>query len=225
MSGTKLTFATAERTGWNWLVGGVSGLDLASRLGSGVQFFFLDTVKIVLLAGIIFLVTIARSSMSVERIRALRGGTRESIGNVLAASIGVVRRSARAAPFRRSSGSSPPASRWGHDELPDRRIQTGIEEVRSILRRIWPYLLVGVGLGAAIHGWAPEDFFATCGRAGQPVRRPDRCRRLYHRRRLPVQRHPVDFKREGTMTMNIKILGSGCANCVNLEKVAKQAAS
>ena len=25
--------------------------------------------------------------------------------------------------------------------------------------------------------------------------------------------------------MNIKILGSGCANCVNLEKVAKQAAS
>jgi len=25
--------------------------------------------------------------------------------------------------------------------------------------------------------------------------------------------------------VNIKILGSGCANCVNLEKVAKQAAS
>ena len=25
--------------------------------------------------------------------------------------------------------------------------------------------------------------------------------------------------------MNIKILGSGCANCVNLEKAAKQAAS
>ena len=25
--------------------------------------------------------------------------------------------------------------------------------------------------------------------------------------------------------MNIKILGSGCANCVNLEKVAKQAAA
>ena len=28
-----------------------------------------------------------------------------------------------------------------------------------ILRKIWPYLLVGIGLGAVIHGWAPEDFF------------------------------------------------------------------
>ena len=36
----------------------------------------------------------------------------------------------------------------------------GVEEVGSILRKIWPYLLVGIGLGAAIHGWAPADFFA-----------------------------------------------------------------
>jgi len=33
-------------------------------------------------------------------------------------------------------------------------------EVASIIRRIWPYLLVGIGIGATIHGWAPEDFFA-----------------------------------------------------------------
>ena len=35
----------------------------------------------------------------------------------------------------------------------------GVEEVGTILRKIWPYLLVGIGLGAAIHGWAPADFF------------------------------------------------------------------
>jgi hypothetical protein len=40
------------------------------------------------------------------------------------------------------------------------RIQMGIEEVQSIIRKIWPYLLVGIGLGALIHGWAPADFFA-----------------------------------------------------------------
>ena len=40
------------------------------------------------------------------------------------------------------------------------RLAMGREEVASILRKIWPYLLVGIGLGAVIHGWAPADFFA-----------------------------------------------------------------
>jgi uncharacterized protein len=39
------------------------------------------------------------------------------------------------------------------------RLQLGRDEVRSILHKIWPYLLVGIGLGAVIHGWAPEDLF------------------------------------------------------------------
>jgi uncharacterized membrane protein YraQ (UPF0718 family) len=37
----------------------------------------------------------------------------------------------------------------------------GSEEAQSILRRIWPYLIVGIGLGALIHGWVPTDFFTT----------------------------------------------------------------
>ena len=60
---------------WTWLVGDVVGLDLTSRLGSGVLFFVVDSVKIVLLlVGIIFVVTVLRSFMSVERTRALLGG-------------------------------------------------------------------------------------------------------------------------------------------------------
>ena len=42
----------------------------------------------------------------------------------------------------------------------DDRAELGREEVVKILRKVWPYLLVGIGLGAAIHGWAPEDLFA-----------------------------------------------------------------
>ncbi|MCA0306265.1 MAG: permease [Actinobacteria bacterium] len=227
---------------WDWLIGGVFGLDLASRLGSGVHFFFYDTVKIILLlAGIIFLVTVARSFMSVERTRALLGGKREGIGNVLAAGLGVV------TPF--CSCSAVPAfigfvasgiplgvtmsfliasplinevaialllglfglgptlmyvgaglviailagytigrlklERWVEPFVFetklrgqviestaglswDDRIQMGVEEVGSILRKIWPYLLVGIGLGAAIHGWAPEDFFAAYAGADNP---------------------------------------------------------
>ena len=56
------------------------------------------------------------------------------------------------------------------------RFQMGREEVATILRKIWPYLLVGIGLGAVIHGWAPADFFAALRRGGQPARRPGRRR-------------------------------------------------
>jgi hypothetical protein len=220
---------------WTWLVGEAAGLDLESRLGSGVWFFFYDTIKIaLLLTGIIFVVTVLRSFMSVERTRALLGGKREGVGNVLAALLGIV------TPF--CSCSAVPAfigfvaagvplgvtmsfliasplinevaialllglfgpgptllyvaagvsiaivagwvigrlrlERWvepfvfetrlrgqvidstAHLTWPD-RVQLGIDEVGTILRKIWPYLLVGIGLGAVIHGWAPENFFAT----------------------------------------------------------------
>lgn len=48
------------------------------------------------------------------------------------------------------------------------RVQIAVEEVRSILTRIWPYLLIGVGLGAVIHGWAPEDVFTRFAGADNP---------------------------------------------------------
>ena len=76
---------------WNWVVYDVAGLSPSSRLGSGVQFFFYDSIKIaLLLIGIIFLVTVLRSFMSVERTRALLGGKREGVGNVMAAGLGVI---------------------------------------------------------------------------------------------------------------------------------------
>jgi len=227
---------------WDWVVYDVASLSSASRLGSGVHFFFYDSIKIaLLLIGIIFLVTVLRSFMSVERTRALLGGKREGLGNVMAAGLGVI------TPF--CSCSAVPAfigfvaagvplgvtlsfliasplvnevaigllfgmfgigptllyvgaglviaivagfvlgrlrlERWvepfvfetrlgGQVIDPsvgltwDDRIQMGVEEVGVILRKIWPYLLVGIALGAAIHGWAPEDFFAQYAGAGNP---------------------------------------------------------
>jgi uncharacterized membrane protein YraQ (UPF0718 family) len=40
------------------------------------------------------------------------------------------------------------------------RVRIGLQEVREILGKVWPYLLVGVALGGVIHGWVPSDFFA-----------------------------------------------------------------
>jgi uncharacterized membrane protein YraQ (UPF0718 family) len=218
---------------WDLLLSGLLGMPADERLTETLHFFLYDTVKIaLLLSGIIFVITILRSYMSVERTRALLGGRREGVGNVMAAGLGVI------TPF--CSCSAVPAfigfvaagvplgvtlsfliasplvnevaigllltlfgvevtlayvgaglaiaitagwvlgrlrleryvepfvfeTRLGGqlvdstaDLTFDQRIQMGAEEVGSILRKIWPYLLVGIGLGAVIHGWAPEDLF------------------------------------------------------------------
>lgn len=233
--GVVLWLAIYEANGvfWDWLVYDVFGANESNRLGSALHFFLYDTVKItLLLVGIIFVVTLLRSYMSIERTRQLLGGRREGLGNVMAAGLGVV------TPF--CSCSAVPAfigfvaagvpigvtltfliasplineiaigmlltlfglkvtllyvasgmviaivagwvlgrlgvERWVEpfvfqttlrgQALPstmrlrfDQRIQIAIEEAFSILRRIWPYLLVGIALGALIHGWAPADFF------------------------------------------------------------------
>ena len=67
------------------------GLDPASRLGSAVGFFLYDVPKILLLLSlIVFLVGIVRSFFTPERARKALGGKREGIGNVLAATLGIV---------------------------------------------------------------------------------------------------------------------------------------
>ena len=52
------------------------------------------------------------------------------------------------------------------------RFTIGREEVASILRKIWPYLVIGIGIGAAIHGWVPEDFFVDVAGPDNPLAVP-----------------------------------------------------
>ena len=230
-----LALYLANEPWWDLVVYRALGLDPESRLGSGVHFFLYDTAKIVLLlAGIVFVVTVARSYLSLERTRALLGGRREGVANLAAAGLGV------ATPF--CSCSAVPAfigfvaagvplgvtlsfliaspminevavvllygmfgfkiaavyvgsglviatvagfvlgrvcpTRWvepfvfattlrGAAVVPGQRLSwadrtaMGREEVVKILRKVWPYLLAGIGLGALIHGWVPADFFAS----------------------------------------------------------------
>jgi uncharacterized membrane protein YraQ (UPF0718 family) len=220
---------------WDRLLYDIAGLRSQARLAEAIHFFCYDTVKIaLLLVGIIFVVTVLRSYMSLERTRALLGGKREGAGNLLAAGLGVI------TPF--CSCSAVPAfigfvaagvpigvtlsfliasplvneiaigmlltlfgwqiaalyitaglavavtagwalgrmgahkwvepfvfeTRLGGQVIDStagltfaQRLQMGGEEVATILRKIWPYVLVGIGVGAAIHGWAPAGFFAA----------------------------------------------------------------
>jgi uncharacterized membrane protein YraQ (UPF0718 family) len=230
--------------GWLWdtVFYDVLGMATDARLAETLHFFFYDTVKIaLLLSGIIFVITILRSYMSIERTRAMLGGRREGVGNVMAAGLGVVTPfcSCSAVPafigfvaagvplgvtlsfliasplvneiaigllltlfgwqvtiayvaagvsiaivagwvlgrlrleryvepfvFETTLGGQVIDSTAGLSFT--QRVQMGTEEVGNILRKIWPYLLVGIGLGAVIHGWAPEDFFTQYAGADNP---------------------------------------------------------
>lgn len=231
---------------WNWVVYELLGLEAQTRLGEAVHFFLYDTSKILLLLiAIIFAVAVLRSFFSVERTRALLGGKRTGLGNLLAAGLGVV------TPF--CSCSAVPAfigfvsagvplgitltfliaspmvnevalvllytlfgwkiaalylvsglalavvaglvlgrmgleryvepfvyqTRVGHPGFdPSRgmgwneRFAVGMEEVKNILGKIWPYLLLGIGLGAVIHGWVPAELFARYAEANNPLAVP-----------------------------------------------------
>ncbi|GAB4254760.1 MAG: permease [Thermoleophilia bacterium] len=41
------------------------------------------------------------------------------------------------------------------------RLQAGWTAVKEIVGKVWPYLVVGIAVGAFIHGYVPEDFLAS----------------------------------------------------------------
>jgi uncharacterized membrane protein YraQ (UPF0718 family) len=40
------------------------------------------------------------------------------------------------------------------------RLTFALNNMKDIIKRIWVFLIIGIGLGAAIHGWAPEEFLS-----------------------------------------------------------------
>lgn len=67
------------------------GLSRDTRLGEAVHFFLFDTPKVLLLlAGVVFVLGIVQTFFAPERTRALLSGRRAGIGNVLAATLGIV---------------------------------------------------------------------------------------------------------------------------------------
>lgn len=66
------------------------------------------------------------------------------------------------APSRQ--GAAPP----GRAE----RLETARRETGEVLRSILPYVVVGIAIGAVIHGWLPQDFFLDSGLADHPMAVP-----------------------------------------------------
>ena len=215
----------------DYLVFTLIGLVPGTRAGETLDFFIYDTLKIfLLLATIIFVVAVIRSSFPPERTKQMLSHKREYVGNVLAAMLGIV------TPFCSCSAvplfigfvesgiplgvtfsfliSSPMVNEialvmlWGLfgwkialiyigtgllvaivagiviGRLKMERyvqdyvweMQVGSSEIKvmtfreklyyareytfGLLKKIWPYVVAGVGLGAFIHGYVPADFLA-----------------------------------------------------------------
>ena len=64
-------------------------------------------------------------------------------------------------PFVLEAAAAVPASAGPEYARPGRSASTsGVDEVTTIVGKVWPYLLAGIAIGAVIHGWVPTDFFA-----------------------------------------------------------------
>ena len=215
-----------------WLVG-VLPVARDGRLGSALQFFFYDPPKVLLLlTAVVMVMGMVNTYFTPERARAFLVGRHESVGNVMAAALGVVTPfcSCSAVPlfigfvqagvplgvtfsfliaapmvnevaltllfglFGWKVGllylalglSVAIASGWvigrlrmeaqledwvrdlprvGAATVGDtltlaERVEAGLAAVREIVGRVWPYILAGIAIGAAIHGYVPEDFMA-----------------------------------------------------------------
>ncbi len=222
-----------------WLSFTALGLARGSHLGEAVAFFLYDTPKVLLLLTLIVLaVGIVRSFFTAERTRAILAGKRESVGNVLAALLGIV------TPFCSCSAvplfigfvevgiplgvtlsfliSAPMVNEvalvlllglfgwkvaalylatglsiaivsgfvlgrlglerfvepWVYESMQaeatfeaerlgfNGRVEKGLEAVREIVGKVWPWVVLGIAAGAGIHGYVPEGLLAgVMGRA------------------------------------------------------------
>lgn len=228
-----VAYATVEPL--SYALVGLLPVDPAGRLAGTLQFFFYDAPKVLLLlTGVVFAVGIVHTYVSPEKTRALLAGRRLGVGNVMAASLGVVTPfcSCSAVPlfigflqarvplgvtfsflvaapmvnevalamlvgllgwqvallylvvglgvatvsgliigalkmedsleeWVKDLQARPPEHSAGEKIPWSERVDAGARHVREITGKVWPFILIGVGLGALIHGYVPEDFMSA----------------------------------------------------------------
>ena len=238
--------------GVNYLTYVLMGLDPTSALGSAVNFFIYDTIKIlILLTVIIFAIAFFRSYISPIKVRKALAKRNEYIGNVAAALVGII------TPFCSCSAvplfigfvesgvplgvtfsfliASPMVNEiaiillWGmlgwqitalyiisgliiaiiagiiigklklegevesyvyemidkikaaekagvtleeEKQTPKERFLSSRDYTFDLLKKISPYVVIAIGIGAIIHGYAPADFLITYAGPGNPLAVP-----------------------------------------------------
>jgi uncharacterized protein len=119
----------------------------------GVTFSFLISSPLVDLASVILLASIFNWPIAIAYV---------VVGIVLAVSAGTLISKLKlekyVEPFVFGNKTA--------DAIPEKmttkdRIRFSLDQVKDIVKRVWIYVLIGVGVGAAIHNWIPEDIIAA----------------------------------------------------------------
>ena len=122
----------------------------SAGLPLGVTFSFLISSPLVDLASVILLASIFNWPVALAYV--ITGVVLAVIGGTL---IGRLKLESQVESFVFHS----PVVDIPQDELTRRdRLRYSLEQVRDIVRRVWPYILIGVGIGALIHNVIPREW-------------------------------------------------------------------
>jgi hypothetical protein len=125
----------------------------SSGLPLGVTFSFLISSPLVDLASVILLASIFNWSIALAYV---------VVGLVLAVIGGTIISRANMTRHVETFVLNSPVLDIPQAELSRReRFDFAIEQVADIFKRVWLYVLIGVGIGAVIHNWLPEPWIAA----------------------------------------------------------------
>lgn len=115
----------------------------------GVTFSFLISSPLVDLASIILLASIFNWKIAIAYVL---------VGLVLAVIGGTIISKAKLEDYVESFVYSNKMVETELEELTTKdRVNFAKDQVKDIVKRVWLYILIGVGIGAAIHNWIPEN--------------------------------------------------------------------
>src|SRR5665647_1882826 len=125
----------------------------SAGLPLGVTFSFLISSPLVDLASVILLASIFNWKIAIAYV---------VVGLVLAVTGGTIISKLKMEEYVEAYVFSNKVQEVQEEELTRKdRIQFGKDQVRDIVKRVWKYILIGVGIGAAIHNWIPESVISA----------------------------------------------------------------
>lgn len=121
----------------------------SAGLPIGVTFSFLISSPLVDLAAVILLASIFNWKIAIAYV---------VVGLILAVTGGTIMSLLKLEEYVEPFVFSNKMVEVPQEELTVKdRLIFGRDQVRDIVKRVWMYILIGVGIGAAIHNWIPES--------------------------------------------------------------------
>lgn len=125
----------------------------SAGLPIGVTFSFLISSPLVDLASVLLLASIFNWRIAIAYV---------VVGLILAVIGGTIISKARLEKYVEPFVFGNPMLEIEQEAMTRRdRINFGKYQVKDIIKKVWLYILIGVGIGAAIHNWIPENVIAA----------------------------------------------------------------